>query len=459
MHYIDLQAPFPYLAAHMSKDQIGFDFETEKELPTDAESEEEVEEVQVFSVSELNSQIRGLLEGEFPEFWIQGEISNFKAHSSGHWYFSLKDDSAQVSAVMFKGLNSKLKFSPETGLEVMVRGKVTVYEPRGNYQVFCQWMEPVGAGALQKAFEQLKEKLSKEGLFDEDRKRPLPEFPKHIGVVTSPTGAAIRDILNILRRRYRGAQVTVIPAMVQGETAAPSIVKGITLANQIDDLDVLIVGRGGGSMEDMWCFNDEGVARAIAACRVPVISAVGHEVDFTIADFVADLRAPTPSAAAELVVKNAEDLSESIRDDARRMLQSIRSTISSLTERWKSLHRQLVDPRRKLQDLIMRCDELTTRLEQAAVRRFSDHRSIDLLVQRLRSQIQSQYQNTSARYKQLVAKLDALSPLKVVERGYSITTAKEKVIKDVKQIKKGDEINIRFAKGQATAEVTSVTKN
>ena len=270
-------------------------------------------------------------------------------------------------------------------------------------------MEPVGAGALQKAFEQLKEKLAKEGLFDEDKKRPLPEFPKHIGVVTSPTGAAIRDILNILRRRYKGAQVTVVPAMVQGETAAPSIVKGITMANKIDDLDVLIVGRGGGSMEDMWCFNDEGVARAIAGSRVPVISAVGHEVDFTIADFVADLRAPTPSAAAELVVKNAEELSDSIRDDARRMLQAVRFTISSMTERWKSLHRQLVDPRRKLQDLIIRCDELTDRLEKAALRRFSDHRSIDLLVQRLRSQIQSKAQQTSAKYKQLVAKLDALT--------------------------------------------------
>ena len=442
----------------MSKEQIGFDFEPEEDL-LEEEEEEEVEEVQVYSVSELNGQIRSLLEGEFPEFWIQGEISNFKAHTSGHWYFSLKDNSAQVNAVMFKGLNSKLKFRPETGLEVMVRGKVTVYEPRGNYQVFCQHMEPVGAGALQKAFEQLKEKLSKEGLFDEDKKRPLPEFPKHIGVVTSPTGAAIRDILNILRRRYKGAQVTVVPAMVQGETAAPSIVKGITMANKIDDLDVLIVGRGGGSMEDMWCFNDEGVARAIATSKVPVISAVGHEVDFTIADFVADLRAPTPSAAAELVVKNAEELSDSIRDDARRMLQAVRFIISSMTERWKSLHRQLVDPRRKLQDLIIRCDELTDRLEKAALRRFSDHRSIDLLVQRLRSQIQSKAQRTSARYKQLVAKLDALSPLKVVERGYSITMKDEKVIKDVGQISTGDEVNIRFAKGQATAQVTSVTKN
>ena len=218
----------------------------------------------VYSIAEINGLIRKKLEGDFTNIWLRGEISNFKAHTSGHFYFSLKDDSAQINAVMFKGLNSKLKFRPENGMEVLVRGKITVYEPRGNYQIFCESMEPVGAGALQKAFEQLKAKLEKEGLFAAERKRPIPHFPQHIGLVTSPTGAALKDILNVLRRRYRAARITLAPALVQGTEAPQSIVQAIQLINQVQDIDVLIVGRGGGSIEDLWAFNEEIVVRAAA---------------------------------------------------------------------------------------------------------------------------------------------------------------------------------------------------
>jgi exodeoxyribonuclease VII large subunit len=277
------------------------------------EDAQESKEPKVLSVSDLNRYIKELLEGQFATIWLKAEISNFKAHTSGHFYFSLKDSRAQISAVMFRGYNGQLRFRPEDGMEVLVRGKITVYEPRGNYQIFCEMMEPVGAGALQKAFEQLKAKLQKEGLFDEARKRPLPALPRHIAIVTSPTGAAIRDMLNVLGRRFKGAHVTVIPCKVQGDAAPGEIVEAIKLAQKLKDVDVMIVGRGGGSIEDLWAFNDERVARAIAAARVPVISAVGHEIDFTIADFVADLRAPTPSAAAELVVRNAADLVDRLR--------------------------------------------------------------------------------------------------------------------------------------------------
>ena len=234
-------------------EQMGLSFQSKK---SSSQSKDDGEP-QVFSVSQLNKMIRGTLEKQFQLIWLQAEISNFKAHTSGHWYFSLKDSKSQVSAVMFRGHNSRLKFRPENGMEVLIRGKVTVYEPRGNYQVFCETIEPVGAGALQKQFEQLKEKLHKEGLFDRAHKKPLPKFPKHVAVVTSPTGAAIRDILNVVGRRFPGLRVTVVPTIVQGAAAAPKIVSAIEKASRLKDVDAVIVGRGGGSMEDLWCFNDE----------------------------------------------------------------------------------------------------------------------------------------------------------------------------------------------------------
>lgn len=457
----------------MKSGQIGFDFETRELEGEDTQPAKPA----VISVSQLNRMIRGQLEGHFQQIWVQGEISNFKAHTSGHHYFSLKDETSQISAVMFKGHNSKLKFRPENGLEVLIKGKVTVYEPRGNYQIFCEWMEPVGAGALQKAFEQLKTKLDKEGLFDASRKRPLPTFPKHIGVVTSRTGAAVQDILNVLRRRYKGAQITIAPTLVQGPGAAEQIVKAIEMINKVEDVDVLIVGRGGGSMEDLWPFNEEIVARAIAASRIPTISAVGHEVDFTIADFVADLRAPTPSAAAELVVKNAAELAERVVRDADRLTKSFKARMVQCADRLKFLSRQLVDPRRRLQDLIIRCDELSGRLNNAIERYMADCRTsvelathrlgspealiaslkqkIALLKQSLESEMHSNLQSSQSRLRENMGKLETLSPLKVVERGFSIATKEgdQKIVKSAKDLKKNDVLKIQFAEGSARAQV------
>ena len=269
-----------------------------------ADSESSGRDSVIYNVEKLNAHIRQTLEGQLGVVWLQAEISNFKPHTSGHFYFSLKDSKAQISAIMFRGFNSKLKFKPHDGLEVIVRGRITVYEPRGTYQIMCEAMEPVGAGALQKQFEQLKEKLKLEGLFEATRKKPIPSYPRHVAIVTSPTGAAIQDILNIMSRRAKNVEITLVPALVQGVNAATSLVDSLKLALQLP-VDVIIIGRGGGSMEDLWSFNDETLARLISLATIPIISAVGHEVDFTICDFVADLRAPTPSAAAELVAKSS----------------------------------------------------------------------------------------------------------------------------------------------------------
>ena len=434
-------------------------------------------EPMVLSVSEINSTIRGLLEGQFNKVWIRGEISNFKPHSSGHWYFSLKDENSQISAVMFRGLNQKVNFKPQNGMEVLVRGKVTVYEPRGSYQIFCESLEPMGAGALQRAFEELKAKLQKEGLFDSSRKRALPSFPRHIGIVTSPTGAAIQDILNVLRRRFKAAKITLSPAVVQGEPAPASIVEAIEKINQLKDVDVLIVGRGGGSMEDLWAFNDERVARAIVASQIPVISAVGHEVDFTIADFVADLRAPTPSAAAELVVKNAQDLLEKLEQTDKRILRSVSQYLSGLRDQLGHLGRRLIDPRRRLQDFVLRCDDLSLRLESALFRHIESLRmrvqlsqqkmgsplsligqishEVEGLEAKIKREVDRKISDIRLRFRESVGRLEAMSPLKVVERGYSIVRVNQKIIKDQKQLKVGQIVDVRLARGEFSAEVKS----
>ena len=435
-------------------------------------------EPKVVSVSELNRHIREMLEGEFPTLWLKGEISNFKAHTSGHFYFSLKDSKAQINAVMFRGFNSQLRFRPEDGMEVLVRGKITVYEPRGNYQIFCETMEPVGAGALQKAFEQLKMKLQREGLFDESRKRPLPALPKHIAIVTSSTGAAIRDMLNVLGRRFKGAQITIIPCKVQGDQAPREIIEAIRLGNALKDVDVMIVGRGGGSIEDLWAFNDEGVARAISSARVPVISAVGHEVDFTIADFVADLRAPTPSAAAELVVKSAADLLERVRAQSRALRLAMLSNLNSAKQAALSLGKRLVDPQRRLQDASMRCDELLQRLQAAVFRGFQDRRrEIELIEEkigtplpqiahsrevtqgldrRLRSGVKNLLLRKRDGLSKQMAVLDSLSPLKVLDRGYSMVVKGEEIVTDATSLAPGEIVNVRMCKGSFDAQVTKI---
>ncbi len=444
----------------------------------EAASRQESTQPKILSVSDVNKAIRETLESSYKTIWLKGEISNFKPHSSGHWYFSLKDSKAQISAIMFRGFNQGIKFKPRDGMEVIVRGKITVYEPRGSYQIFCEMMEPVGAGALQIAFEQLKAKLQAEGLFSPEKKRPLPVLPRHVAIVTSPTGAAIRDILNILHRRFKGLRVTVVPAVVQGDKAAGSICAALTLAQQLPDVDVMIVGRGGGSVEDMWCFNDEKVARMIAACRVPIISAVGHEIDFTISDFVADLRAPTPSAAAELVSKNASQLCEDISNLRKRIVRSFVHDEQLKKQRVFQLSKRLVDPKRRLQDLALRCDELSQRLE-SSMKRYFDRRAQQIklmlhklpsprqMIQRLVQEVDSLRSHLDAhasrgiemrqaRLGRLTGMLDSLSPLKVVERGYSITYKEGRLIRSADQLKKDDLVDIRFAKGQATARIEKV---
>lgn len=427
------------------------------------------QEPQVLSVEQLNIQIKQLLEGHVGNVWVRGEISNFKAHTSGHFYFSLKDNKSQISAVMFRGYNTKLKFKPTDGMEVVLKGRISVYEPRGSYQIICDMMEPVGAGALQKAFEQLKEKLKSEGLFDTAKKREIPPYPKKIAVVTSPTGAAIRDILNVLSRRASNVQVIVVPTLVQGETAAPQIVIALNKAYKIKDLDVIIVGRGGGSMEDMWCFNDEMVARTIATSPIPIISAIGHEIDFTISDFVADLRAPTPSAAAELVAKSSQEVSQKLINLDRMLSLSLNKLFGSLQQQLVLFSKRLVDPKRKLQDLRIKNDDQLNQLS-FAMNRFLEQYFYELtiLAQKLKSPLvyiqenkklilylnhqmkQNQQhileskENNLSRLMQL---LDSISPLKVVERGYAIVKKENKIIKDATLIKSGDELNVQVHKG------------
>lgn len=427
--------------------------ETPREAPISAAQDPEI-----LSVSDVNKAVKSTLESKYRLLWVKGEISNFKAHTSGHFYFSLKDANAQISAVMFRGFNQGLSFRPKDGMEVIIRGKITVYEPRGNYQIFCELMEPVGAGALQLQFEQLKQKLAAEGLFDAKRKRALPTLPQHVAVVTSPTGAAIRDILNVLGRRFKGLRVTVIPTVVQGEAAAPKIVAAIQLAQRLTDVDVMIVGRGGGSIEDMWCFNHESVARAIAASRIPIISAVGHEIDFTIADFVADLRAPTPSAAAELVCRNAAEIVERITLLERNLLRNLHHRFVLLRQKLSHSGARLVDPKRRLQDLAQRCDDLDQRLELALQRQVERKRSkIQLIEGRLPAPMQRRLQRAQSRVGELAAKLDGISPLKVLDRGYSIVKSGANVIRSSEALKMGDKLKLKFAKGEADVTVEGVS--
>ena len=296
----------------------------------------------IYTVSELSQEIKGLFEKQFPDVWVTGEVSNFRAASSGNLYFTLKDASAQLRAVCFRNLARYLKFKPQDGISVIARGRLSVYEARGEYQLYVEYLEPAGLGALQLAFEQLKQKLAAEGLFDPARKRPLPMLPRAVGVVTSPTGAVIRDIVRILRRRFPNLNIMLYPVKVQGEGAAEEIVEGIEYFNRHRLADVLIVARGGGSLEDLWAFNEEVVARAIAGSKMPVISAVGHETDFTIADFVADLRAPTPSAAAELVVHRRQDFVDELGDRARRMSQILRLKLSEARQQLTALRMHYV---------------------------------------------------------------------------------------------------------------------
>lgn len=425
------------------------------------------DETSILSVEQLNLQIKQLLEGQISSVWIRGEISNFKAHTSGHYYFSLKDDKSQISAVMFRGFNSKLRFKIYDGLEIIVRGRISVYEPRGSYQILCEAMEPVGAGALQRAFEELKNKLKAEGLFESGRKRTIPPLPQKIVLVTSPTGAAIQDMKQIITRRAPYLEVILIPTLVQGEGAAEKITEALKKAWMIKNVDVIIIGRGGGSIEDLWAFNDENLARTIVASPVPVISAVGHEIDFTIADFVADLRAPTPSAAAELVAKSAKDLTERLINLNRMLTLIFEKQLKKWEQKVENFKLRLVDPKKKLQDLLLRNDDLVNRLQMAIEKKILNlrHRNEILFqkienpkirIEKIKEEIQFLHKTLNLQINNLLQKwqqevqsqmhlLDSFSPLKVVERGYAIVSKKGKLIKESTQVNNGDRVKIQFS--------------
>jgi exodeoxyribonuclease VII large subunit len=437
----------------------------------------------ILTVSRLTAEIKALLERGFDHVWVEGEISNFRLPGSGHFYFTLKDEKAQIRAVMFRLQNRLLKFEPKDGLQVVGCGRVTVYEPRGDYQIILDYLEPKGLGALQLAFEQLKEKLAAEGLFDPARKRPIPHLPQKIGIVTSPTGAAIRDILHIIDRRFANVQVLLYPVRVQGEGAAQEIARAIQALNELPGLDVLIVGRGGGSLEDLWAFNEEIVARAIFSSRIPVISAVGHEIDFTIADFAADLRASTPSAAAELVVRNKAELAQNLRNLERALRQSFRGMLDLKQERFVSLQQRLGDPRRHLSDQRIRLDDLSARLAHTLKQglrrqhdRFRLHREGLLLLnpakrleeysqkfsqvmRRLAVSVRQEFRMSRRKLEGVMGKLFTLSPLGVLERGYSITRVlpSREIVRRAEGLKMGSRVHVRVHRGGFTARVEEIS--
>jgi exodeoxyribonuclease VII large subunit len=451
-----------------SNDQLGFSFR-----PFDR---------RVWTVGGLVSTVRTHIEREYSDVWVEGEISNFRAHDSGHLYFTLKDPNAQIRAVMFRSQARLLRFRPENGMQVVLRGRVTIYEDRGELQISAEYLEPKGAGALQVAFEQLKAKLEAEGLFDSARKKPIPTLPRRIGIVTSPQAAALRDILNILQRRHHSANVLIFASQVQGEAAATEVGAGIRYFNQKQCVDVIILARGGGSAEDLAAFNDEALARTVAGSTIPIISAVGHETDFTIIDFVADLRAPTPSAAAELVIRSLQEVEEQTDGLYQRLLRAMRYRLltgrQALTElaqhgafaRTMDVIRQR---QQKLDDLGHRltdaqrgvCERQRRRWEAlaAAVRHYDLRRvlagirkDLDARVAAIVAAARNQILAHRVRVERSTTALEALSPLAILDRGYALVfDASGKLLKDAKRVSTGDEIWARLAKGTINAVVKS----
>ena len=433
-----------------------------------------------YTVAELNAEIRDLLGSEFNDIWVAGEISGSKTASSGHCYFTLKDHDAQLRCVCFRATLRYLKFKPQDGIAVLARGRIDVYETRGEYQLQVELLEPQGHGALQFAFEQLKKKLAAEGLFESARKRPIPKLPRRIGIVTSPSGAVIRDITQILSRRFPGLHIRLYPAMVQGEGSIEAVLRGIEYFSASPWAEVVILARGGGSLEDLWTFNEEAVARAIAASNVPIISAVGHESDFTIADFVADLRAPTPSAAAELVICTREQLFDQLNVFDHKLAQSARYRLAMAARRLhqKGVERAAAVLHRSIGRLQQRVDELEYRLRErtatiAAVRRkrleesIARLRSLDLRLRvaaarrklesadvAMAQQVRLRVARAQGRLEPMIAHLTQLSPLKILERGYALVTNEAgRIVKDPEDAPAGSEIGVRLAKGEIAARV------
>lgn len=432
----------------------------------------------IYSVSKLNNDIRATLEQSFGNVWLMGEVSNFAAPGSGHWYFTLKDEKAQIRCAMFRGNNQRAKLRPQNGVQVLVRARVTVYAPRGDYQLIVEHIEDAGQGLLQQQFEQLKVKLAGEGLFANERKRPLPDSIRKVGVVTSPTGAAIQDILAVMKRRDPSVEVIIYPSSVQGEAAIPQLKHMLTSAFQRNEVDVLLVSRGGGSIEDLWCFNDEGVARLLLEAPMPVISAVGHEIDFTICDFIADLRAPTPSSAAEVVTQDRRQSLQQLQSLQQRLTLVLTRTLQHKSQQAQFLASRLQQqhPQRQLQQQSQRADELQARAvralqsslqrvgqrQQYAVGRLQAlHPAKDLsryqerLVdaqQRLLPAVQRIIKQRTERHKALLQAVNIVSPLNTLERGYAIVRDDNgQVIRDAKQAPTGTELSITLAKGDIKA--------
>jgi len=449
-----------------SADQLGFTFQ--------------VSGRRMWSVRELVAAVRTHLERDYTDTWVEGEMSNFRAHDSGHLYFTLKDANSQIRIVMFRSQARLLRFRPENGMAVVVRGRVTIYEDRGELQISAEYLEPKGAGALQIAFEQLKAKLEAEGLFDSARKKPIPSLPQRIGIVTSPQAAALRDILNILQRRHQSANVLIFPAQVQGAEAASEVATGIRYFNKAGSVDVIIVARGGGSAEDLAAFNHEGLARTASASKIPLISAVGHETDFTILDFVADLRAPTPSTAAELVIRSRQEIEQQAESLDRRMEKAMRYRLliarQNLTELAQHgafarimdlLHRR----QQRLDDLVYRLahsqrdifEGKRRRFEtlSAAVRHYDARRVLHGIGQQLNAQVsalnatvQTLLLRRRGQLEQLSGQLNALSPLAILDRGYALVFDRAgQLLKDASRVQSGDEIFARLRKGTVTATV------
>jgi len=447
------------------------------------------------SVSELTSAVRSTLEGRFASVWVEGEISNFKAHAaSGHWYFTIKDEAAQLRAACFRTTNKRIRFRPSDGLQVRARGRLTVYEPRGEYQLDVEAIDPVGAGALRVAFEQLRDKLAGEGLFAEELKRELPVLPRRVGVVTSPSGAAIRDIVTVIARRTRTVHILFAPAHVQGETAAGEIARAIELLNEHharavadgrtkDKVDVIIVGRGGGSIEDLWAFNEERVARAIRASMIPVISAVGHETDFTIADFAADLRAATPSAAAELVAEREDEIEGYIESCTRDLFQLMRYRIAdertrvhaaamshgfdevqrklrlAKAETNEAAHKIETLIRRRMENARRRSDAVNCRLSPAelSARVARGHTRLVVLSAARDAAANDQLDDKRGRLAVAAASLDALSPLAVLTRGYALAQNEAgRALRDARDVLIGDAVSLRLARGVLRCRVEDV---
>ncbi|MBQ76683.1 MAG: exodeoxyribonuclease VII large subunit [Gammaproteobacteria bacterium] len=414
---------------------------------------------EVISVSDLNRSARRLLEGEFPMVYVEGEISNFARPSSGHWYFTLKDDKSQLRCAMFRNRNQRIRFEPRNGTQIITRGKISLYEGRGEFQLIVEHMEKAGDGALRRAYEKLKADLLAEGLFSEVKKKPLPAMPRHVGIITSPSGAAIQDILNVMRRRFPAISISILPVQVQGDVSAAQIASALRFANEYRDnpFDIILLTRGGGSLEDLWSFNTEIVARAVHASRIPVVSAVGHESDVSIADFVADLRAPTPSAAAELITPDINEWIARLNRLSRANSDLMTAVLARHYSDLGHIARRLRHPGQRLQDLHQRLDDLETRLRNNLRYQLGTVNLNDMYA-RMMTAMERTLERSQAKFQLHLQKLNTLNPLSTLERGYAIVSTPDgHIIKHPDEVSPGDLVNARLAEGEITAEVRSST--